>query len=64
MANRMISWLGLIQVAVPDMDEALLKRILGICWSNLEDPLTQTVRQVQSVFQELAAVQVLNGEAG
>ena len=44
-------------VPVPALDETLLRRLLGICWANLEDPLTQTVRAVQGVFAELVAVQ-------
>eukprot|EP00959_Pyramimonas_sp_CCMP1952_P397853 8336059-Pyramimonas_sp.AAC.1 len=38
---------GGVAGGVRGADAALMRRLLGICWSNLEDPLAQTVRQVR-----------------
>jgi hypothetical protein len=41
---------------------AMISRILQIVWNNWEDPLTQTVKQVQAVFDLLVDVQSVLAE--
>ncbi|KAK3280677.1 hypothetical protein CYMTET_11497 [Cymbomonas tetramitiformis] len=51
-------------VEVEPLEEASVRRLLSIVWSNLDDPLTQTVKQVQALFQVLADIQALQGMEG
>lgn len=46
------------------LPSTMLSRILQIVWNNWEDPLTQTVKQVQAVFDLLVDVQFIFAQHG